>query len=207
MSTFIIGLTGGIGCGKTTVSDIFSKLGAGIVDADVVAREVVEPGTSALASIKKKFGDDIINPDSFLNRQALRTIVFSNSEHLKWLNELLHPLIRRMIETKLAECTNDYCLLVAPLLIENKLLHLVDRVLVIDIDESVQLQRTIQRDPSSAEEVKRIISNQVPRKVRIESADDTLNNNNSDLSKLHARINDLHLSYLELSVKKQHIDT
>lgn len=199
MSTYTIGLTGGIGCGKTTVSDMFSQLGAGIVDADIVAREVVEPGTHALESIRTKFGRDILSPDGYLDRQALRSIVFSNDEHLKWLNKLLHPLIRQSIESRIANCKKQYCILVAPLLIENKLLHLVDRVLVIDIDEALQLERTSQRDPSSIEEIKRIISKQSSRSERLEKADDVLDNNSSDIEILRANVEKLHQKYIEIA--------
>jgi len=149
MTKFVVGLTGGIGCGKTTVANMFGALGVQLIDADIIAREVVEPDTLALTKIKAHFGDEVILlPEGDLNRAKLRQIVFSCDKNKQWLNQLLHPLIRQSILDKIELSTSIYCILVAPLLLENKLTHLVNRVLVIDLDEKTQLERTLVRDSS-----------------------------------------------------------
>ncbi len=192
---FVIGVTGGIGCGKTTVSNMFSDLGIDIVDADVVARQVVAPNMPALNAIIEYFGQSFLLANGELNRQQLRTEVFSNNQSKVWLNNLLHPVIRQSMEQQVYATKSDYCLLVAPLLIENNLLHLVNRVLVIDVPPKVQLARTLARDPSSADEIKRIIASQVPQAQRITSADDIIDNSSSDMQLLKARIKELDSDY------------
>jgi len=195
----IIGLTGGIGSGKTTVSDKFLKLGIHIVDADIVAREVVEPGTSALNQIAQHFGSDILTKSGELNRTNLREVVFANPDEKAWLNALLHPLIRQEMFSQLHQASTPYSLLVAPLLIENKLDKLVDRVLVIDVSKSTQIQRTCQRDGSSIEIVENIISSQVDRQERLAAADDVIDNDNVSIASLDEQINKLHQHYLSLA--------
>ena len=195
----IVGLTGGIGSGKTTVSDKFLKLGIHVVDADIVAREVVEPGTSALNHIVQHFGSNILTKSGELNRTNLREIVFANPDEKAWLNALLHPLIRQEMFSQLHQASSPYSILVAPLLIENKLDKLVDRVLVIDVSKSTQIQRTCQRDGSSIEIVENIISSQVDRQGRLAAADDTIDNDNVSIDSLDEQINKLHLHYLSLA--------
>ena len=195
----IVGLTGGIGSGKTTVSDKFLKLGIHIVDADIVAREVVEPGTLALNQIAQHFGADILTKSGELNRTKLREIVFANPDGKAWLNALLHPLIRQEMFSQLHQASSPYSILVAPLLIENKLDKLVDRVLVIDVSKSTQIQRTCQRDGSSIEIVENIISSQVDRQERLAAADDVINNDNVSIDSLDEQINKLHQHYLSLA--------
>lgn len=195
----IIGLTGGIGSGKTTVSDKFLKLGIHIVDADIVAREVVEPGTSALNQIAQHFGSDILTKSGELNRTKLREIVFAKPDEKAWLNALLHPLIRQEIFSQLHQASSPYSILVAPLLIENKLDKLVDRVLVIDVSKPTQIQRTCQRDGSSIEIVENIISSQVDRQGRLAAADDVIDNDNVSIDSLDEQINKLHQHYLSLA--------
>lgn len=180
MSQFAVGLTGGIGSGKTTVTNIFSDLGIDIIDADVVARIIVEPNTPTLAKIVARFGQNILLGTGQLDRARLRTKVFSNDENLLWLNNLMHPIIRKTMTGMIAKSSSPYCILVAPLLIENNLQNLVDRVLVIDIAPEIQLERTLLRDSSSAEEIKQIIAKQLSQKARLSAADDILDNSESD---------------------------
>lgn len=195
----IIGLTGGIGSGKTAVSDTFATLGIDVVDADIVARNVVTKGTSALSSIAERFGDEILLEDGNLNRQKLRSIVFANEEDKTWLNNLLHPLIRQSMLYELGSSTSPYCLLVAPLLIENKLEQFVDRILVVDVSVETQIKRTLNRDNSNQKEIEAIIASQVSRNERLLAADDVLDNDKVTLIELREKVSQLHQSYLTLS--------
>ncbi len=154
MSHYIIGLTGGIGSGKTTIANMFAELGVDVIDADIIARQVVEPNTPALIAIQQRFGADMIAVDGQLNRSLLRTKVFNNEEDKSWLNNLLHPLIRQQMQSQTLAAQSPYCLLVVPLLIENNLTAMVNRVLVIDVDEQTQLQRASQRDNNSTQLIK-----------------------------------------------------
>jgi len=202
---FIVGLTGGIGSGKTTISNIFEELNIDIVDADVVAREVVEQGQPALEEIRQYFGKEIVSDSGKLNRTLLRTIIFSDQKKKEWLNKLLHPLIRQSLLQQITATKSQYCLLVAPLLIENKLHHMVDRVLVIDVSEQTQVIRVTKRDPSNEEEIKRIIANQIPRNQRIAEADDVINNESTELQFINNQVTKLHQEYNKLAkIKKKH---
>lgn len=191
MSQLVIGLTGGIASGKTTVSDIFTAQNVEIVDADIVAREVVALGSKALHEITIHFGNDILLPSGDLNRRQLREIIFKDESELAWLNALLHPLIRQSIIEKIENCLTPYCILVAPLLIENNMTALVDKVLVIDVDEDTQIQRTMVRDKCSYQQAKSILSSQMQRNERLIVADDIIYNNGiidkltNDIKKLH----------------------
>ena len=196
MSEFIVGLTGGIGSGKTTVSDMFAELGIDIIDADIVAREVVEPGSDALTEIKQYFGADYINSQGALDRTKLRTRIFNHPDDKRWLNNLLHPIIRQEITKQLASAKSKYCILVAPLLLENGLNKLVNQVLVVDINQDTQVMRTLARDPSSAAEIKRIIASQMTRQEKLKLADDIICNENTDLDKLKQNVLILHQNYL-----------
>lgn len=200
MSEFIIGLTGGIGSGKTTVSDFFSELGIDIIDADIVARKVVAPGSDGLLAIKAHFGDEFVNEQQQLDRKKLRTQIFSHAEDKLWLNNLLHPLIRQEIVNQLDQATSQYCILVAPLLLENGLQKLVNRVLIVDIEEQSQISRTLARDTSSREEIKRIISSQMSREERLTFADDIINNNNASLKEVRQQVLALNKQYKDLLV-------
>lgn len=198
MSNFIVGLTGGIGSGKTTVADMFAALGVDIIDADVVAREVVKVNSPALITIVKHFGSSIILANGELDRNKLRSKIFANEKDKHWLNQLLHPLIRQLMTQQLEQATSPYCLLVAPLLIENKLTHLTNRVLVVDVDEASQLSRTLQRDNSSADTIKAIMASQVSRKLRLAAADNVIDNKHTDLSLVKSKVEALHQFYLGL---------
>ena len=198
MSNFVVGVTGGIGSGKTTVTNAFQQLGVEVIDADVIAREVVEPGTEALAQIQKYFGPHIVLTDGRLDRRALREAVFSNAEHKTWLNQLLHPRIRQCIESRLQSAKTPYAILSAPLLLENKLTYLTDRVLVVDVSEATQLQRTSQRDHSSQAQIQAIMNAQMPRHERCAGADDIINNDGT-LDDVYDQVAALHRSYLTLA--------
>lgn len=190
-NNWVLGLTGGIGCGKTAVSNMLAELGLTIVDADIVARQVVEPGTEGLNAIVKHFGTDILNEHGALNRSELRARIFSNAKQKAWLNALLHPLIRTKLITDLKNAQSDYVVLVAPLLFENQLDSYCDRTLLIDVPVEIQITRTTKRDNISTEQAKQIIDAQMSRENKQQKADDILNNNRNlndvkqDLLKLH----------------------
>lgn len=199
MSKYVVGLTGGIGSGKTTVSDIFAELNIDIIDADIAARMVVAPGSKALIAIKQHFGAEILDRQGQLNRSKLRSRIFSNEQDKTWLNNLLHPLIRQEILAQIAQAKSSYCLLVAPLLLENNLHKLVNRVLVVNVDEAQQVARTVARDPSSAAEVKRIIASQMPSEQRLSFADDIINNQDVSLADIRQQVLNLDQKYRALS--------
>lgn len=195
MSRFIVGLTGGIGSGKTAASDWFKARGITIVDADVVAREVVEPGTPALDAITGHFGKTVLQPNGTLDRAALRRIVFEAPEERRWLEQLLHPLIAQEIVRQLAAATSAYAMLVSPLLFETGQKAFVARTLLIDVPEDVQMARTAARDKVEASQVRAIMAAQMPREARQALANDIVLND-GDLATLHARLEPLHGGYL-----------
>jgi len=199
MSDYIVGLTGGIGSGKTTVANMFAELNVAIVDADIVAREVVAPGSPSLAEIAQHFGPEFIDDNDELNRTLLRTRIFNHPEDKAWLNQLLHPLIRQNLLAQAKQAPGVYCLLVAPLLVENKLHTLVDRVLVVDVSEATQLKRTLKRDTSSAQEIKLIIDSQASRQQRLEVADDVLLNESENLVQTQKQVAEIHEKYLQIA--------
>ena len=203
MSNFIVGLTGGIGSGKTTVANIFAEYGITIVDADIIARDVVAVDSPALSHISTHFGPEFIHPDGQLNRVLLRKQIFSHEADKLWLNNLLHPLIREQLIRQLGEAQSPYCLLVAPLLIENNLITLVNRVLVVDVSEKTQVNRTTARDNNSVEQVQAIIASQASRNTKQKHADDLLNNDSHSIEELKSSITKLHQQYLTLASKSQ----
>ncbi len=197
---FVVGLTGGIGSGKSTVDSYFKKLGVNIVDADRLSREVVDPGLPALDTIAEHFGTDILADDGSLNREKLRGIVFSDSDARFWLESLLHPLIAQLIQQRIAETESEYCILSSPLLLETDQHKLVDRILVIDVSEQTQLHRTLNRDDSSEETIRSIIASQTSREKRLQIADDVIDNE-GDMNSLESRVLALHSDYLRYSKK------
>tara|TARA_B100000700_G_scaffold127920_1_gene143169 strand:- start:6452 stop:7057 length:606 start_codon:yes stop_codon:yes gene_type:complete len=201
MSRFILGLTGGIGSGKSAASNYIAEQGIAIVDADVIAREVVAPGTEGLAHIISHFGDAIVDESGALIRSKLRHRVFENPDDKAWINQLLHPLIREQIIAQLEQAQSAYVVLVAPLLLENGLDALCDRVLVIDVDKDTQLARTQQRDSVSKQQVEAIIAAQIDRPTRLKKADDVVSNQ-GDLRDLYQQLDRLHAHYLELAAQK-----
>lgn len=206
MSNFVVGLTGGIGSGKTTVANMFIDLGIDVIDADIVAREVVQPNSFALNAIAEKFGKHFIDDHGQLNRSKLRSQIFSNINDKNWLNKLLHPLIRQTITKQLQQATSSYCILVAPLLIENNLHHIVNTVLVINTEPSIQLARTVKRDKSTEVEIKAIIASQIDQKQRLAAANDVINNNNDKLDNIKKNVVRLHQRYLTQADELKHND-
>ena len=195
---FVVGLTGGIASGKTTVANLFqSQFGIEIVDADVVAREVVEPGSEGLKAIEERWGPDILLHDGTLNRAKLREVIFANEEEKAWINGLLHPMIREKMQADIAKVTSPYGLLVIPLMVENNLQSLADRVLVVDVDKQTQMQRTVERDGVPLEQVESILAAQASRTQRLAIADDVIKNNATN-QELLPQITELHQKYLEI---------
>lgn len=181
----IIGLTGGIGSGKSTVARAFETLGAAWVDADDVAREIVLPGEPALLAIEQHFGEQVIHPDGTLNRVALRDIIFKNPEHRLWLESVTHPKIRERITQHLTQLKAQgapYVLLVSPLLFESGQDGLVDRTVVVDVPQALQVARTLQRDGVSESQVHAILAAQLPREQRLAQADDVIDNSRDHAS-------------------------
>lgn len=203
--SYIVGLTGGIGSGKTTIANLFADLGVPLVDADVVAREVVAKGSPLLSKIVEHFGAQILTKQGELNRAALREIVFHHDEEKQWLNNLLHPAIRERMKQQLSEQTAPYTLFVVPLLIENKLTALCDRILVVDVSPQTQLARSAQRDNNNFEQIQRIMNSQVSQQERLKWADDVINND-ADLAQnlphLQKKVLELHQFYLQQAENK-----
>jgi dephospho-CoA kinase len=195
VSHFVVGVSGGIGSGKTTVTNIFSSLGVEVVDADVIAREVVSVGTPGLNAIVKKFGQQIVSESGELNRSSLRQLVFSQPELKEWLNRLLHPLIREQMQQQTQSAKSVYCILSVPLLVENNLIKSVDRVLIVDVSEATQLQRTIRRDNSNEQQISAIMRAQASREQRLAVADDVVLNEGSPIELLE-KVTELHQCYL-----------
>lgn len=201
MSRFIVGLTGGIGSGKTTVANLFAAHGIALVDADIVARAVVAPGQPALVAIADHFGPQILSADGQLNRPALRTLVFSDGDAKAWLDQLLHPLIRQQLLLQLQQAQSPYVLLIAPLLIENGLTEVVDQLLVVDVEPQLQLQRTMQRDQVSSQQVSAIMASQCQRAERLQLADQIISNA-GDVAALSSKVAGLHQLYLDMAAEK-----
>jgi dephospho-CoA kinase len=200
VSDYVVGISGGIGSGKTTVTDLFAKYAVEVIDADVIAREVVEPGTPALKAIVDKFGQSVLDKSGHLDRATLRTLVFDDTEIKNWLNQLLHPAIRQRMLLLIQQAKSTYCILSVPLLVENRLHELVDRVVIVDVDEQTQLQRTVLRDKTNEQQIRAIMSAQATRQQRLAVADDVIDNNGkaADLAKQVAQ---LHKQYLQLALQ------
>ncbi len=194
----IIGLTGGIGSGKSAVSDKFKSLGITVVDADLAARTVVEPSQPALAEIERHFGSNILNQAGVLDRAQLREIMASDSEERVWLESVLHPKIGEQIAKELAESTSPYTIYVAPLLLETNSQKMCSRVLVVDVPKEIQIQRTAERDKVSEIQIEKIVAVQMERKERLEKADDVLVNTGT-IKELEEQVVKLHQKYLEMA--------
>lgn len=195
---YVVGLTGGIGSGKTAASDYLSSLGIDVVDADIVARDVVALGQPALAQIAQHFGSDILQADGCLNRGALRTVVFNNPAERKVLEAITHPAIRQEILQRLTSSVSPYTLLVSPLLFESGQYHFAHRNLVIDASEDLQRQRAAMRDGVSSEQISSIMAAQLTRSERNRRADDIVINH-GDLNDLYQQLHAVHQQYLQLS--------
>ncbi|QMI04095.1 dephospho-CoA kinase [Citrobacter sp. RHB25-C09] len=189
---YTVALTGGIGSGKSTVANAFADLGIHITDADIIARQVVEPGKPALKSIADHFGPELIAADGTLERKMLRERIFAHPEEKAWLEALLHPLIQQETQRQFQQATSPYVLWVVPLLVENALYTKANRVLVVDVSPQTQLSRTMLRDDVTREHVEQILAAQATREARLAVADDVINNNGtpdsimSDVARLHA---------------------
>ena len=194
--TLVVGVTGGIGSGKSAVTERFQRLGITVVDADLAARIVVEPGGSALAAIAEHFGADILQADGTLNRAALRQWVFANQAERLWLERLTHPLIGQELRRQLAASGSAYTILSSPLLLEGQQKELVDCVVVVDVPEELQLQRATARDANSEEQIRRIMAAQLPRAQRRELADIVIDNSGS-LAELDEQVQELHREFLQ----------
>lgn len=198
MSQLIIGLTGGIGSGKTAASTIFGELGIDVIDADICSRVVVEKGQPALEKIAHHFGKNILLADGNLDRASLRARIFKNPEEKKWLEALLHPLIYAEMIRQLQEATSPYAILVSPLLAEAGQKGLCHRVLVIDVSEDKQLQRTMARDNNSQQQVESMMKTQISRTDRLKIADDIIVNDGT-FDELREKILTQHQKYLDLA--------
>ncbi len=198
MSQYIVGLTGGIGSGKTAVSDLFAKLGVTVVDADVCARTVVQKGTPALEQIRQHFGESVITDNGELDRARLREIVFQQPDERIWLESLLHPVIFTEMIAQLHGATSPYAILVSPLLVEAGQSVICDRIVVVDAPESLQLSRTVLRDNNTEAQIKAIMATQASREKRLSCADDILVND-GDLNDLTRKVADIHQHLLTLA--------
>lgn len=198
---FIIGLTGGIGSGKTAASDFFAHKGITVVDADIVAREVVEPNEPAWLAIKDRYGSDAFHEDQTLNRAWLRQKVFAEPEERLWLESQTHPRIRERIIQQLGMATSPYAMLVSPLLFESGQNNLVQQSLVIDVPVEVQVARASSRDTNNEAQIRRIIAAQTSREERCRQADDIVDNSGT-LSELYDQLEKLHTLYLAKATSK-----
>jgi len=193
--SLVVGITGGIGSGKSAVTKQFEQRGITVVDADLVARIIVEPGTPALAAIAERFGPAILQADGTLDRAALRRRVFADPEERLWLEQLTHPLIGQEIVDQISASRSPYTILSSPLLLDTSQKALVDCVVVVDAPEALQLQRTMQRDDNDEAQVKRIMAAQMGRTQRLERADIVIDNSGS-LEDLELAVGELHKEFL-----------
>lgn len=197
----LIGLTGGIASGKTLISDAFAALGIPVIDADLIARDVVAPGSTGLQKLVEAFGDSIIDNDKALNRAALRQIIFSNSEHRKTVDGILHPLIREQSDTAIRLALDEghpYVIYAVPLLVETDQQTRFDRILVVDVPEELQIERLMQRDNNTREQAEAILAAQATRQQRLAVADEVIVNSASKSESIkHVHV--LHEKYLRLA--------
>lgn len=187
----VIGLTGGIASGKTTVANLFKEHGVCIVDTDIIARQLVEPNTKGLNAIVEHFGQDILTDEQRLNRRKLRQIIFEHPKDKQWLESLLHPLIREEMAQQLAECHSPYAIAVIPLLIETVPNPYINKILVVDTPEPTQLTRLIERDNLTEAQALAIINSQISREKRLEAADYVIENH-TGLTTLAQQVQNLH---------------
>ncbi len=196
-----VGLTGGIASGKTTVADLFAELGVPVIDTDVIARQVVEPGEPGLARVQEAFGDGVIDASGRLDRKGLRRRVFSSQADRKRLEEILHPFIRARMLEQSAAAGGPYQIIVVPLLVESGLEGLFDRILVVDVPRETQISRLLERDRESQDQAKSILSAQASREERLSAADDIIQNTGG-LDKLRGQVLKLHTRYLKLAAER-----
>ncbi|OCG44837.1 dephospho-CoA kinase [Gilliamella sp. Choc5-1] len=193
---YVVALSGGIASGKSTIANLFDKLGVPIIDADIIARQVVQIGSDAFNQIVKHFSQEILLANGELDRSQLREIIFNNDHERLWLNHLLHPIIQQETQKQIAMQSATYVIWVVPLLVENNLHTLADRVLIIDTPVSLQLARLVKRDNISESLAKKMILSQVSLQKRLSYADDIIVND-GNLASLTAQVNQLHQQYLD----------
>lgn len=193
-----IGLTGGIASGKSTVADMFADLGVPVIDTDIVAREIVMPGEAALDEIRSAFGDEVFHADGALDRRMLRKLIFSDEEQRHLLESILHPRIRHETIRQAAAAGGDYQLIVVPLLTGSPLQEEMDSILVVDCDQSTQIQRLLARDAESEEQARRILAAQASREQRLAIADDIISND-GDLADTQRQVDALHYRYSKMA--------
>jgi dephospho-CoA kinase len=196
-----IGLTGGVGCGKSTIADLFQRQNVPVIDADIIARDLVAPDSRILRDIVAAFGEGILLPDGQLNRRKLRRIAFEQPENRRRLENILHPAMRSEILARKDMPSTPYCLVVIPLLVESGMIDLVDRVLVVDCDEAQQIARVTARDSCTADEVRAIIASQASRDARLAAADDVILNT-GDISHVTLEVARLHQQYLVRALER-----
>jgi len=189
-----IGLTGGIGAGKSVVSDIFASLGVPIIDADVVSREILQPGSDALAQLAEKLGPSILDADGNLQRKQLKQLIFDHAETRLLVDSILHPAIKSAMLQQLSTIQAKYCLLVIPLLVEKHWASVVDSVLLVDAPETVRMQRIRDRDQLNTQQIQQIFDSQTSHTERVRNADDIINND-QNLDQLTKQVNLLHQKY------------
>jgi dephospho-CoA kinase len=194
--SYRIGLTGGIACGKSTVANLFAALGVPIVDTDLLAREVVAPGSALLAQVVEHFGPAVLKPDGSLDRRELRSRVFAAPDERRWLEALTHPAIRTLTDERCDTATGPYSIVAIPLLAETGAAARFDRVLVVDCEPELQLARLMARDGSTREEAQRVVAAQAPRATRLALAHDVIHNNES-LAAVRDQVEKLHRHYVE----------
>ena len=195
---YTVALTGGIASGKTLISDEFARLGVPVIDADIIAREIVEPGQPALKEIEYTFGPDIIDANGRLKRAELRALIFSDPDTRKKLESILHPRIRLEAGKAIAKVTSAYCILVIPLLAERGAYPYLDRILVVDVEPETQISRLMARDNSSHKQAQQALSSQANREQRFKIADDILDNSGSPEQARH-KVAQLNQKYLQLA--------
>jgi dephospho-CoA kinase len=196
-----VGVTGGIGSGKSTVASLFAEQGVPIIDTDAMARALVEPGLPAYNTIVETFGQSVLSAAKKIDREKLRDIVFKKEDERRKLESILHPRIRDEVRKQLSGIDKPYCLVVVPLLIESGFTDLVDQILVVDADEKIQIERTKARSNMSEPEIRAILATQISRDERLRKADDVIVNN-SDIKQLRQKVIHLHEQYLKLAVTK-----
>ena len=196
-----IGLTGGIASGKSLVADMFAARGVPVIDTDVIARDVVQPGEPALQEIEQQFGADILDSDGRLDRRRLRELVFADDGKRRALEAILHPRIRAEAVRQSASAGGDYQIIVVPLLVESPMRRFMDRILVVDCSEQTQLERLLERDAETEEQARRMLAAQASRNTRLGIADDVLDNDGTK-EEAAAQVEHLHRRYLELAKKK-----
>ena len=200
---FVVGLTGGIGSGKSAVTDRFAALGVEIVDTDAIAHELTRAGGAAMPTIRAAFGDGVVGPDGELNRAAMRALAFEVADARKRLEGILHPMIRQESDRRCAAARSVYVVLAVPLLIESgSYRERIDRLCVVDCPECLQVERVMRRSGLEESQVRAIMAVQASRAARLAAADDVIDNGGG-LEALHARVDALHLAYLELAATRE----